>query len=414
MGAVAKTGTGAFDPSAGQFIRCMPVDGRTTHIQVQFKQLRVVTHDPVALQPGNARLRPSDVTEEDVELHAEVQRGIEHGKKSNIPSYAEYILRHVTGEQVGVLPPMHLWTERELSIHQFPDQDGVVQHFLCVPHGLNLIAIDGETQLASHYHLQQDPTLPQEVKERHAAAQLSAVVHDARPALEARKFFYDLNVLGVKVNTTIALAMDTTDPLMGIVGRLSEDVPFFRGKVERISRQIKKNSLKVIKVQDLRQVVVNMVHGIAGVQYGAKPAPVDKVALDELETVAREWLTAYTEAFGAELTDRETCVAGTGTVLAAVGALGQSLLDAPAEERSGRRDALIASLAQIDWRKGDHWLGTVLTQTPKGNYTINGPKQSAYAVHAALSHEDTTAYRRVRHQPEPTSASEEPAGEPAA
>ncbi|MER7175688.1 DNA sulfur modification protein DndB [Streptomyces mesophilus] len=409
---MAKPSTEGLDLSEGTFIRCMPVDERTTHIQVNFKQLKVVTHDPAVLQPGNVRLRPADVTDEDVELHSLVQRGLELGKKSNIPKYAAYIRRHVAGEQPGVLPPIHLWTEQPLFIYQHAMQ-GVVQDFLCVPHGVKLIAIDGETQLASHYHLQHDKDVPEELKDLHRTAKLSAVVHDARPYLEARQFFHDLNVLGVRVNTTIALAMDTADPLMAVVGRISDDVPFFRGRVERIARQIKKDSHKVVKLQDLRQCVVNMVHGIAGVQFGTKPAPVDRVDLDALGTVARDWLTAYTDAFGVELADREGCVAGTGTVLAAVGALGQTLLTAPEGERPARQKALIASLAQIDWRKGDHWLGTVLTQTPKGNYTINGPKQSAYAVYAALSHEDTSAYRRVRHQAEPASATEEPAGESA-
>lgn len=392
---MATLSTDGFNPAAGTFIRCMPIDERTTHIQVQFQQLRAVTHDPAVLQPG-AKLRPSDVTEDDVELHSLVQRGLELGKKSNIPKYAAYIRSHVMGEEHGVLPPMHLWTERPLSIHRLAEGD-VTLHYLCVPYGLKLIAIDGETQLASHYHLQQDPALGQDVKERHATAFLSAVVHDDRPHLQARKFFHDLNVLGVRVNSTIALSMDTTDPVMAVVGRLSDDVPFFRGRVERIARQIKKNSAKVIKLQDLRQCVVNMAHGIAGVQFGARPAPVDKVDLKELEAVARDWLTAYSETFGAELANREECVAGTGTVLAAVGAMGRTLLMAPPEERAVRREALIASLRQVDWRKGDHWLGTVLTQTPRGNYTINGPKQSAYAVYAALHDSENGAYHRIRH-----------------
>ncbi len=401
-GVVATLSTDGFNPAAGTFIRCMPIDERTTHIQVQFQQLRAVTHDPAVLQPG-AKLRPSDVTDDDVELHSLVQRGLELGKKTNIPKYAAYIRRRVMGEEHGVLPPMHLWTERALSVHQFAES-GLVQHYLCVPYGLKLIAIDGETQLASHYHLQQDLTLGQDVKEQHATSYLSAVVHDDRPHLQARKFFHDLNVLGVRVNSTIALSMDTTDPVMAVVGRISDEVPFFRGRVERIARQIKKNSSKVIKLQDLRQCVINMAHGIAGVQFGAKPAPVDKVDLEDLETVARDWLTVYSETFGVELTDREGCVAGTGTVLAAIGAMGRALLTAPPEERDTRREALLDSLRQVDWRKGDHWLGTVLTQTPRGNYTINGPKQSAYAVYAALHDATNAAYHRVRHLPEPTTA----------
>ncbi|MBT2543702.1 hypothetical protein J7E99_24150 [Streptomyces sp. ISL-44] len=396
---MAKLSTDVFDLSAGIFIRCLQVDDRTTHIQVPFKQLRVITHDPVVLQPGNAKLRPTDVTDEDVELHSLVQRGLELGKKTNIPKYAAYIQSFVTGARAGVLPPIHLWTEEPLSIVQYAELGGAQQNFLCVPHGTKLIAIDGETQLASHYHLQRDPAVGQEAKDLHATAYLSAVVHDDRPPMEARKFFYDLNVLGVRVNSAIALSMDTNDPLMDVVGRLSEEIPFFRGKVERISRQIKKNSPKVVKLQDLRQFVINMVHGISGVQYGTKPAPIGHVDLADLESAARDWLAAYAEAFGEEITDREECVAAMGSVFAAVGAMGRPLLEASGEERSLRLEGLLASLKAVDWRKGDQWLGTVLTKTPQGRYTINGPKQSAYAVFGALSDPASPAYRVVRGEP---------------
>ncbi|MEU9252398.1 DNA sulfur modification protein DndB [Streptomyces sp. NPDC048270] len=395
---MAKPNTDEIDLSAGMFIRCLPVDDWTTHIQVPFKHLKVITHDPVVLQSGNAKQRPTDVTDEDIELHSLVQRGLELGKKTNIPKYAAYIQRHVTRERAAVLPPIHLWTEHPLSIVQSTHQ-GALQNFLCVPHGLKLIAIDGETQLASHYHLERSLVGRDEERKQHADAYLSAVVHDNRTPLEARQFFYDLNVLGVRVNSAIALSMDTADPLMEVVGRLSEEIPFFRGKVERISRQIKKNSPKVVKLQDLRQFVVNMVHGIAGVQYGTKPAPVDHVDLADLESAARDWLSAYSEAFAEEIADREQCVAAMGSVLAAVGAMGRGILEASAEDRADRLEELLDSLRKVDWRKGDHWLGTVLTKTPQGKYTINGPKQSAYAVFGALSDPESPAYAVVRGEP---------------
>ncbi|MFD0551040.1 DNA sulfur modification protein DndB [Streptomyces rectiviolaceus] len=402
---MATLSTAPLDLSAGIFIRCMSVDEHTTHIQVQFRQLRVITHDPVVLQP-DLKMRPADVTDRDVELHSEVQRSMDGNKKSNIPTYARYIRRHVTGEKVGVLPPIHLWTERPLSIHEFADK-GHLQRFLCVPHGWRLIAIDGETQLASHYDLQRDPSMPQDVKERHESAYLSAVVHDDRSSLQARQFFHDLNWLGVRVNSAIALSMDTTDPLMALVSSLSEDVPFLKGRVERISRQLKRNSPKVVKLQDLRQFVINIVHGISGVQYGTKPAPLDHVDLDELKSVAHDWLTAYTDAFGVEFADRDGCVTGMGSVLAAVGAMGKTLISAPVERRDECREDLLRTLKEVDWHKGDHWLGTALSKTPTGNYTANGPKQSAYAVHTALSDPESGAYQQIRHgrtSSEPVSA----------
>ncbi|MEV7420342.1 DNA sulfur modification protein DndB [Streptomyces sp. NPDC089919] len=391
---MAKLSTDELDLAAGMFIRCLPVDDHTTHVQIQFRQLNVITHDPVLLQ-SHVKSRHPDITDEDVELHSLVQRGLELGKKINIPKYAAYIDRHVRAERVGVLPPIHLWTPQELSVVQSAHKGGVLQQYLCVPHDLKLLAIDGETQLASHYHLQNNLT-DEAGKKAHATAYLSAVVHDDRTPMQARQFFYDLNVLGVKVNSAIALSMDTDDPLMEVVGRLSEEIPFFQGKVERISRQIKKNSPKVVKLQDLRQFVVNMVHGIAGVQYGTKPAPIDHVDLADLEALARDWLTDYTDAFAAEITDREGCVAAMGSVLAAVGAMGRRLLEAPAEERAGLRAQMLDSLSRVDFAKGDHWLGTVLTKTPRGAYTVNGPKQSAYAVYGALSDPGNPAYKAVR------------------
>ncbi|MER5640140.1 DNA sulfur modification protein DndB [Kitasatospora sp. NPDC002227] len=384
------------DPSVGCGMRCMLVDDFTTHIKADFRLLRVITHDPVVLQ-STSRNRPVDVTDRDVELHALVQRALEGSKKANVTSYARYIERHVMGEIAGVLPPIHLWTEQSLAAHQ---DNG--ETFLCVPYGERLIAIDGETQLASHYYLQKSPNVPDEVKARHEKLLLTAVVHDNRTAAQARQFFHDLNVLAVRPNTSIGLSMDTADPLMQVVTKLSQEIPFFRGRVEQLSRQLKRNTPKVVTLQALRQCVINIAHGMSGVQYGARPAPMTNVDLQALEAVATRWLVAYTDAFEREFSERDEFVAGVGSVLAAVGAMAHPILDAAADTRDELLEGLLVSLRQVDWRKGDHWIGTVLSKTPKGTYTTNGPKQSAYAVYSALCEPGNAAYQGIRRRAEAT------------
>lgn len=87
--------------------------------------------------------------------------------------------------------------------------------------------------------------------------------------------------------------MDTKDPVMKVVGDLKARIPALFGQVEKQARQLKKKSAKIVTLQSLRQMVINVNKGISGVQYGARPAPIEEGAVDDLRDVALDWIGSY-------------------------------------------------------------------------------------------------------------------------
>jgi DNA sulfur modification protein DndB len=379
------------DLSAGQYVKGVPLTGNIFLATTTFKQLRMVTRDPALLQP-NARRTASDADEleDEAAIHELIQRALAGNKKSNVPSYRQYIEELVAGRRVGVLPPMHLWIEEALVTPRM----GQTQYAL-IPNGDHLLAIDGETQLSAHWTLTQSSAAP-EVKELHKDFALAAIIHHGVDVTAARQYFHDLNVLAVRPNTSLGLSMDTNDPLMQIVGDVEAALDFLRGRVDKMARQLPKKSTKVLTLQALRQMVINIGRGISGVQYGAKPAPVEDLDLRELDHVAKSWLGAYFNTFGPEVSDRENYLAGAGPVLAAVGAIGHQIYLAPAADRPALQQHLIESLRHVDWKKGEHWVGIAGNFTPSGVFSVKGTKEVSYAIFNVLSDSANAGYHRIR------------------
>jgi hypothetical protein len=284
---------------------------------------------------------------------------------------------------------MHLWCPDPLAIVQ----QGVFTYAL-IPNGDHLLAIDGETQLTAHYQLDEHATTP-EIRKLHRDFPLACIVHHGLSVSTARQYFHDLNVLAVRPNTSLGLSMDTKDPVMRVVGDI-EAMPALQGRVEKQARQLKKLSPKIVTLQSLRQMVVNVAKGISGVQYGARPAPIDEETLPVLKEVATNWIGAYLNTFNREVADRENFLAGSGPVLAAVGAMGEVILSSPPQERPRVQQALLDSLRSVDWQKGDHWVGIAGNFTPGGIFSVKGTKEVAYAVFNALTDPANSSYKRVR------------------
>jgi hypothetical protein len=316
-----------FDPSRGVHVRGIPLTSTSFLAVTNFNQLQTITRHPADLQPS-AKVTgyDADTIAEEAQLHELIQRALTGNKKANVARYSLYVEEIVDGTREGVLPPIHLWSPDLLDIVPLND----VQYAV-VPNGRRLLAIDGETQLAAHYTLRQ--RAQPETRERHGGHPLAAVVHHGMPVETARQYFHDLNVLAVRPNTSLGLSMNSADPVMQVVGEVERRVGFVNGRVERMARQLAKNSPKVITMQTLRQMVVNVAKGIAGVQYGARPVPVDGIDLKELTEVAVDWLDQFFAAFGPQVTDREGYLAGSSPVLSAIGAMGNSILQTPPHER---------------------------------------------------------------------------------
>ncbi|PXW25234.1 UNVERIFIED_CONTAM: DndB-like DNA-sulfur modification-associated protein [Williamsia faeni] len=377
------------DLSAGHYVKGIELSSSVFIAKTTFNQIKQITRNPAHLQATAKKgLFDSDELEAEREIHDLIQRALSGNKAKNVAPYSTYIESVVEGG-VGVLPPMHLWCQDPLDVVQ----QGINTYAL-IPNGEHLLAIDGETQLTAHYFLDEHATTP-EIRKSHRDFPISCMVHHGLAVSTARQYFHDLNVLAVRPNTSLGLSMDTKDPVMKVVGDI-EAIPSLQGRVEKQARQLKKNSPKIVTLQSLRQMVVNVAKGISGVQYGARPAPIEEETLPVLKDVCTGWIAAYLNAFNLEIADRENFLAGSGPVLAAVGAMGEKILQSEPQERLQVQAVLLDSLREVNWRKGEHWVGIAGNFTPSGVFSVKGTKEVSYAVFNALTDSDNSSYKRVR------------------
>lgn len=387
------------DLSEGTYVKGIAVNENTFLALTQFQQLRVITRDPDVLQPNSRRGSDDPDIVGERQIHELIQRALSGSKKSNVPKYQEYIEAVVMGSKPGVLPPMHLWSEKPLQV---VTPGSVV--YLLVPNGDFLLAIDGETQLAAHHALGRSAVVAQEVKDRHRKWPLGAVIHHGVSTSTARQYFHDLNVLSVRPNASLGLGMNTQDPIMAIVGDVEAASDVLRGRVEKLARQLPRKSEKIVTLTNLRQMVITVAKGISGIQYGARPMPTDGVDIRELKSVAISWIGGYFDSLKDQIVARDTSLAGTGPVLAAVGAIGQRLLSVPGEERPALQAAMLRDLQDVDWTKGEHWTGVAGGFTASGVFSVKGTKEVAYGVHSALADVMSPAYDQVRGRSAPAGA----------
>lgn len=310
-----------------------------------------------------------------------VQRLFDGAKEKNVEPYADYIVRVHAGQD-GMAPPIILFTEKELKFTDDPDCGGRIQ----IPYGVSLIAIDGETQVAARFEASSvDPTTANE--------SVPVMICHGRDLKWARQVFHDLNLLGVRPNAALGISMDARDPATGIARGVEEAVPFFRGRVNTVRRQLRRTDKHVVTITVLRGACVTLAEGIGGVKYGAKPVSnVGDVA--HLQTVANEWFAAVAEVLGPAIEDREKAVASAPAVMAAIGAMGHELVTC--NNRRAKMASLIDQLRAVDWNKGSHWNGIAGKTTPSGKLSIGGSKETAYAVYRALTDTTQPSYDAVR------------------
>jgi hypothetical protein len=110
--------------------------------------------------------------------------------------------------------------------------------------------------------------------------------------------------------------------------------------------------------------------------------------------VAKEWFGAVADAIGPAIELRDQSVAAAPAVMAAIGAVGHSLVNSPNRPQEMRK--LIEELKSIDWDKGEHWNGIAGKLSPSGKLSIGGSKETAYAVYRALTDPTQVNYQRIR------------------
>jgi DNA sulfur modification protein DndB len=308
-------------------------------------------------------------------------------KEKNVPSYAAYIVRLNENEQEGLTPVIVLYSSKSL---QTSTDKASGMGYIQIPWDLPIIAVDGETQLAARHEART-------ISPKTAEEFVPVYICHGKPLIWARRTFHDLNVLGVQPNAALSISMDARDPATKLTRDVEQHVAFFTGRINKVTRQLKRDDKHVLMMSALRGACVTFAVGIAGVQYGTKPVPIKSAEIERLSAYAYEWFNAVTKLLGPAIEDRNNSLAGAPSVFAAIGAMGRELAGiADAEQREKRTGELLSRLREVDWTKGKHWEGIAGKFTPKGKFAVGGSKETAYAVYAAVNDPTSQGYHRIR------------------
>lgn len=372
------------DPTQGHLVPGVAINEHQFVAAMPGAQLFQIVVDPrhtedrklVAEDPNLAAVR---------EVRSEVQRVFDGAKKRNVPDYAKYIDGVHRGEP-GLTPPIILWSREKLAT----EEKGTGAALLQIPYDAQIVAIDGETQLAARFEAaRMNPATKGD--------RIAVMLCHGRPATWARQAFHDVNTFGIRPNAALAIGMDARDPLTAVSRMVEEEVPFFKGRVNTSSRQLGRQDTEVITITALRGAVVTLAEGIGGVKHGSKPVYLDNGTVDTVRDAAVEWFGAVTSLLGPAIEDRERKVAGAPPVFAAIGALGHELVDIPDKvSRERRIQDLLDKLRAVRWEKGQHWVGIAGKMTAGGKFSVGGTKEVAYQVYNALSDATDPGYTKVR------------------
>ncbi len=253
--------------------------------------LMKMTLDPRKTE--DQKLRTDDASIQAIyDIRKQVQREFANSAKAkNVEPYADYICRLYEGAD-GITPSIVLWTSQRLE--KAPTTTESLP-LLQLPWSVELVAIDGETQLAARFEaLKKNPKTADMLVD-------VKICHD-RPTDWARQAFHDLNVLSVRPNAATAVAMDMRDPLTHVT-RFIADLPFFAGRV-KTDRQLSKKDNGITTFSVLRASVVCFAEGIGGVQYGNKPVPIAEERIPVIQEAATEFYGALVKKFGPIMEDR--------------------------------------------------------------------------------------------------------------
>jgi len=372
------------NPTDGHIIAGVVLDENRFMGRMKGAQLLQVAVDPRRTEDLKQVSADADL-EAVRRIRTEVQRLFEGAKAKNVEPYARYIVALKSG-QPGMTPAIILFTEQVLRFEE--DEDG--RSRVLVPWDTQLVAIDGETQLAARFEAANiDPNTKQEF--------IPVLICHGRTLEWARQVFHDLNLLGVRPNAAIGISMDARDPLTFVARQVEQRVPFFKDRVNTVRRQLRRKDPHVVTITALRGACVTLAEGIGGVRYGARPVHMDPDKVEHMCKVAAEWFGAVANAIGSAIEDRERTLASAPAVMAAVGAIGHELVQIENEEaRSGRREELLDKLRLVKWDKGKPWEGIAGKFSPSGRFSVGGSKETAYAVYAALTDRSTHGYDRIR------------------
>jgi DNA sulfur modification protein DndB len=377
----------SLNPTNGHIIAGVKIDQHRFVGRVKAAQLFQIAPDPRDTE-NKKKVDASKELQDLLAIREEVQRLFEGAKKKNVPSYADYIVDVHRGED-GITPPITLFSETPLDVDELENGTALAQ----IPWGQDLTAIDGETQLAARHEAANiEPQTKQDF--------VPVYLCHGRDVHWARQAFHDLNTLGVKPNAALSIGMDARDPITRVCREVERRVPFFKDRVNKVRRQLRAADAEVVTITALRGACVTLAKGINGVQYGARPVPIDVSDVPGIEAAAVDWLKALSGAIGPALEDRVNKLAASPSVLAALGAIGnQTVAIADPVMREAKCRQLAEALKSVNWERSKEWEGIAGKFTPKGSFAVGGAKENAYAIYSALSDPSSSGYSRIRVKP---------------
>ena len=214
------------NPTEGYVVAGVSLNEHAFIGRMRAAQLLKIADDPRTSE--DPRKRVGNERLEDLHrIRLEVQRLFEGAKAKNVMPYTAYIVALHEGQD-GMAPPIILYSKEKLPA--VGGNDGA--EFVQIPWDAQLVAIDGETQLAARFD---SANLKPETKNDFVAV---VICHD-RPIEWARQVFYDLNLLSVRPNAAVGIGMDQRDVLTRVARSLEENLPFFKGRVNKVRRQLR-------------------------------------------------------------------------------------------------------------------------------------------------------------------------------
>jgi hypothetical protein len=186
------------------------VNDHELNVVMPFGRLAEMVDDPDPPKPGSRRRKTATTPESDWQCEQrirreQIQRPFAGTKKGNVPRYRQFIDDVIARRRYGDMPEIVLWAGPEsLRVEDVPTcPDIVVVH---IPIDVHMIAIDGETQLASRFDL-----LKQDARGSQSAGVTR--IHHGVPMQAAQQIFFERNVRSITVPPAFAMMCDHTDVL---------------------------------------------------------------------------------------------------------------------------------------------------------------------------------------------------------
>ncbi len=321
------------------------------------------------------------------EVHQEIQREFNKGKRSNARDYAQYIVEICNGAD-GDTPTIDFYTAEALDVIQgLPGSLAKI----AIPYGTAMVPYDGETQLAARF-------LAGTIDRKTLNMMVPITITHGKPPKYARQCFRDRNYYQHRASVGMSMSMDGRDPMIAAIRSLETNVPDgFKKKISWKGRQIPAGGGYIAAASYLRTAMLCFAHGIAGIQLKTGDLP-KGIAEEEFNRRATIWFGRLVQKTGSYMVNRKEFVTSSPAIWAALGALGHPLISADPDDVDKLSNQLIDNINNIDWSVGDHWVGIAIKASAKpGKYSFaGGAKDSGTIASKAISDPSDPNYSKIR------------------